>query len=430
MPKRHWTYVDDPVALGARLKEAREQAGLSQRQLAFPGCSAVYISRIERGERVPSLQLVRELAKRLRTSEDYLVTGTMPEAGDPLLEADVALRLDQLEVAEHLYTRVLERAHDDVTRGRALGGLAQIAFRAGDVEGSIDQLREASRLLGDHALDHPAVAETLGTAYTMRAEFESAIAVFETALAQARERDDRHEESRFQLLLANTLIDSGNLPHAEEVLGEAIVQAAEATNPVVRARLFWSQSRLHSARNNHTAAARYARKALAAVELTEHTYFAARAHHLLAYIELERGNADEALRLVHEGLPLVKEAGNPFEEALFRLEEARALSRLGRHDEAIDLAMELVPTLHESDRGDAGRCYALLAETYEAKGDTDRALELYDLASEQLAEWGGTYLRDVYSKMAQLLEREGRTDEALEVLKKALQVEVDPTRHV
>src|SRR5918912_3314445 len=129
MPKRHWTYVNDPVALGERLKGAREAAGLSQRQLAFPGCSAVYISRIERGERVPSLQLLRELGRRLGVDADYLATGARSAEGDPLLEAEVALRLDQVELAEHLFTQALEHANDGVERGRALGGLAQLSFR-------------------------------------------------------------------------------------------------------------------------------------------------------------------------------------------------------------------------------------------------------------------------------------------------------------
>ena len=55
--------------------EARERAGLSQRQLSFPGCSPAYISRIEAGDRIPSLQLLRKMGQRLGVSEDYLATG-------------------------------------------------------------------------------------------------------------------------------------------------------------------------------------------------------------------------------------------------------------------------------------------------------------------------------------------------------------------
>ena len=71
-------HYDDPVAVGARLHAAREAAGISQRELAFPGCSAAYISRIERGERIPSLQVMRELARRVGISEAELAYGREP----------------------------------------------------------------------------------------------------------------------------------------------------------------------------------------------------------------------------------------------------------------------------------------------------------------------------------------------------------------
>ena len=75
MPRQKSQHVDNPKAVGDRLKAAREAAGLSQRQLAFSGCSPAYISRIEAGDRIPSLQLLRELGKRLGVTEDWLATG-------------------------------------------------------------------------------------------------------------------------------------------------------------------------------------------------------------------------------------------------------------------------------------------------------------------------------------------------------------------
>lgn len=68
-------HVDDPVRVGRRLWAARRRARLSQRDIAFPGCSAAYISRIERGERTPSLQVLRELAERCGVSESHLAWG-------------------------------------------------------------------------------------------------------------------------------------------------------------------------------------------------------------------------------------------------------------------------------------------------------------------------------------------------------------------
>ena len=89
------SHVDDPAAVGRRIKEARLAAGLSQRQLSFPGCSAAYISRLEAGDRVPSLQLLRKLAAKLNADEQYLATGVEQIKQPPpeLIEAEVERRL-------------------------------------------------------------------------------------------------------------------------------------------------------------------------------------------------------------------------------------------------------------------------------------------------------------------------------------------------
>lgn len=72
------THIDSAAAVGRRLKEARRAKCMSQRDLAFPGCTAVYICRIERGDRVPSLQVIRTLAERLDISMDWLASGQKP----------------------------------------------------------------------------------------------------------------------------------------------------------------------------------------------------------------------------------------------------------------------------------------------------------------------------------------------------------------
>ncbi len=106
-------------------------------------------------------------------------------------------------------------------------------------------------------------------------------------------------------------------------------------------------------------------------------------------------------------------------QALFRLEKARALAKLGRDEEAIGMAMEVAGTLAERNRTDAGRAYAVAAEVFAERGEPSRAIELYELAADHMAETP-TYLVDVYSKMAELLEAEDRKDEALELLKRAV----------
>jgi len=331
LSKRGWPHVDSPEAVGKRLKEARLAAGMSQRELSFPGCTAVYICRIEKGDRVPSLQLVRELARRLGVDENYLAVGAARvDETESLVEADVALRLDQLEVAERLYTQTFEASSDRVNRGRALGGLGQIELRAGRLEEAIELLEESRRLLGDGLAGYPGIVAALARAYGLASELEQAIALIEHSLQLARDHGDDLAEARFSILLASVLIDNGNLASARELLGHSLARSEESTDPILQARLYWSQSRLHSAEANAEAASRYTRMALAAIELTENFSYAARAHRLLAHVELEHGNAEQALDLLDRGQALAARAGGANADGYFKVARAQALAQLGR----------------------------------------------------------------------------------------------------
>jgi tetratricopeptide (TPR) repeat protein len=419
MPRQKSTHVDSPAAVGARLKEARERAGMSQRQLSFPGCSPAYISRIESGDRIPSLQLLRELGRRLGVSEDYLATGaaTRGPAEDDLAAAEVALRLDDLDEAERLYTEALER---DPRRVEALAGLGHVAFRLGDTRTAIERFERALDVHGDDEIP-PDVADSLGRSYAMVGELESAIGIFERCRAAAEDRGDAIEQVQFSVLLAHALIDAGNLDRAQELLGNALAIGKELNNPSVRAHLYWSQSRLHAERDDPETAVRYARRALEALRLTEDTYRIGRAHQLLAYIELNRGNAEEALALLNEGWPLLEASGNRLERAQYRLEEARALAKLGRSEEAAALAMQVSGLIADAAPEDAARSYTVLGSVYEELGEPSRAREVYELAAELLGRRNpNRFLIDVYSKLAELAEAEGRREEAYEYMKKAV----------
>lgn len=125
-------HVDDPVAVGRRLKEARLAADLSQRELSFPGCSGAYISRLEAGDRVPSLQLLRKLARKLSIDEEFLATGVarVEQAPPELVEAEVAHRLGDYALAKSLYERVLDATSAPAARSQAAHALALLRGEA------------------------------------------------------------------------------------------------------------------------------------------------------------------------------------------------------------------------------------------------------------------------------------------------------------
>jgi transcriptional regulator with XRE-family HTH domain len=154
------SHVDDPAAVGRRLNEARLAAGLSQRQLSFPGCSAAYISRLEAGARVPSLQLLRKLAAKLNADEEYLATGVerIEQAPPELVEAEVAHRLGDHELAKQRYEQVLEATTAPAARARAAQVLAQLRGETVTAEpketrpaGGLPDPTERARILWEHS---------------------------------------------------------------------------------------------------------------------------------------------------------------------------------------------------------------------------------------------------------------------------------------
>ncbi len=153
------SHVDDPAAVGRRLKDARVAAGLSQRKLSFPGCSAAYISRLEAGERVPSLQLLRKLAQRLGADEQYLATGIerIEQVPPEVVEAEVERRLagGDREAEEDRPSGGLA---DPAERASVLWEHSRALVRAGDGRAAARYARDALALL-DYAEDRDHVGE-------------------------------------------------------------------------------------------------------------------------------------------------------------------------------------------------------------------------------------------------------------------------------
>ena len=102
--------------IGQRLRRLRHERGLSQRELASPGVSYAYISRIEAGARRPSVKALRMLARKLGVSADYLETGSEirdVEARElRIADAELGLRLDE---NTGLAEAALLQLHDEAT---------------------------------------------------------------------------------------------------------------------------------------------------------------------------------------------------------------------------------------------------------------------------------------------------------------------------
>ncbi len=336
------------------------------------------MSRLEKGERIPSLQLLRRLASRLGADADELASGHPGSAHDRLLDAEVALGLGDTMEAERLFTAALD-PDDRTLRARALAGLGEIAYSIGDARGAVALLEEAART---HPQGAFAVADPLGRAYAQLSDLQAAVRVFEAALADADRRGDSFERLRYAVLLADVLIDTGDPERAADVLRTVVDTGGEPDNLLARARLWRSQALICEEHGDLQTAERYARRALEAVALANHSKYVTRAHKLLARVASDRPDAEHALALLDATYPAVERTGDAYEIATLRIEQARVLVRLDRRDEAVSLAREAAAALHNAQPADAAQGFAAAAEVLALLGDQARAEELNRLASE------------------------------------------------
>jgi tetratricopeptide (TPR) repeat protein len=419
MPRKKSTHIAEPVVAGLRLRAARERAGMSQRGLAFPGCSAAYISRIEAGERVASPQVLNELAQRLRVNYAYLIGASDVLAASVLDDAEIALRLDEMDEAARLFQGALDEARENRERARALEGLGQVAFRRGDPLRAVELFEQALSVVDDDIAERPALASSLARGYAALGQLARSIAILERC-TEACERDPV-QYIRFAGMLGAALTDNGNFAEAERVLAAALTRSRGVADPYTRARLYWSESRLRREQGQSDLAASNGRRALEILRATEDTHAIALALQSLAYIYLDLDRPAEALDLLREGKPFIAATGTPLELAQYKVEEARALAALGEAEAAGALAMQVTNELGDAHPVDAGRSYALLGEIFADLGDPARAREVLELAVELLEQQApGRYLVQAYKRLAALLKEQGDTDEAFRVLERAL----------
>ena len=138
-----------------RLRRLREDAGLSQIELAAGIMSASHLSRLEAGTRSPSREAVRALAARLGVPPEHLVGGPLDTFGrdrQPTTDqrAERLLHNHNFAAAEALASRTLRTSSHAGRRAAALRLRALARVGRGDVAGAILDLEHALRLARHH----------------------------------------------------------------------------------------------------------------------------------------------------------------------------------------------------------------------------------------------------------------------------------------
>src|SRR5438067_1329119 len=276
--------------IGQRLKRLRLEQGLSQRELAAPGVSYAYISRIEAGTRQPSVKALRRLAAKLGVTADYLETGSQLGADEQrelrLADLELAVRLSDGSDVEEPLLAILDEAlvaGDGSSALRARVSLATLAIERAEWSRAAALLESALEGLMFAPVDHYDIYARLGHAYSASGRSHEAVALFEQCIAGVSEAGgDVSLEARYAALLSYALSDLGELARAEEVVSAALSRLDDTDDPYMRVRLYWSMARLAHTEGRPSVALANIRKAIALLQATDDTLHLARAHILAA----------------------------------------------------------------------------------------------------------------------------------------------------
>jgi transcriptional regulator with XRE-family HTH domain len=422
------TSDDQPVSeetVGKRIRRLRLNRGLSQRELAGPGVSYAYISRIEGDQRQPSLRALRYLAARLGVEPEYLEDGSAIPASKErelrLADAELELRLgNDLERAEEIVRGLLSEEVPDGLEVRIRAALGTLLARTGENEEAIRQLERVVASGGVRPETRPDVYETLSRAYLATNAPHLATTLLEGCIA-AVDADRRHATAqiRFRSFLANALASTGALKRARAVLDEATERAERLGGLGEQVALHWERARLFWMQGDGDAALAAIGYARALAQIADDTLQVARAHLASAQILNLEGRPEEAGPHLERAERLLDFGEDTADRGVLRAEQAKREAKLGNGERALALAHEAAELLadHALHAPNADQA---LGAAHVATGDIDSADAAYDRAVSALAEreqWREAI--KVARDRADALRAAGRDSRAYAVLEQA-----------
>jgi transcriptional regulator with XRE-family HTH domain len=415
--------------IGERLRRLRLERGMSQRELAVPGVSYAYISRIEAGTRQPSVKALRKLAAKLQITTEYLENGRDLDESEArelrLADAELALRLAPTPAAEADLRSLLEAAlaaRDATHAARAHLALGLAADDRGDHMTAVTQIEAALALDPPSPLDRLDAYATLGRAYSALGDPRAAIRLYERCIDEVERLapGDAATALRYRIMLSYALSDAGDLAEAERLLRDALETGEEVSDAYMRIRVLWSLARLSEMEGRSAAALRYARRAITLLEATEDDLQAARAHVLAAWIMNSSGDPAGARRQLSRAEELFGDSASADDVALLKVESARAAARLGDGAGAVALAREALDAVGDQYGAVRGTALWALAEGHTEAGDHASAVEAFAAAVDVLSEhsrWREA--SEACRAWAAALRRAGQDGQALDVLERA-----------
>ncbi len=409
--------------IGARIREARHRAGLTQQQLAGDRYTKAYVSALETGIARPSMIALRYLSDRLGLPASHFIDEQHPAW--TRLEVDLRLAAGDFQAAADGYRELLELASDAPARADLLRGIAESEARLGRGRETIAAASEAARIyeeLGraeDAALsrywlanglylsDAEAEARTMLTAllerirgglrvepdFEMRllmalsavesrtGEHERALSYLEEARGFAGDLDDRRRAT-YLFNLAISYRETGDLEAAIRTGTQALGLFRAAGTDLESASIENDLALAYLASGNLDRARRYATEAHLQAERIGDERVMAAILETEAQVALQAGDVERARELAAQAMSMARISGNHLAELAALLTEARVMRADGAAAEAESRYARAVEVARDAHL--AGRLRDVLREWADMRAAGGDHRGAYELSSQAL----------------------------------------------
>jgi tetratricopeptide (TPR) repeat protein len=416
--------ADDPGApspLGRRIRQARQELGLSLAAVAGGDFSRAFLNQIELGRAQPSTQNLRIIARRLQRPIDYF----LEDPGDSsaalelaLAEAEMSLLHGEGARAESLITRMLARPIPIELRTRAQLTLAVALMKQARPQDAKPVLEDAI-VAAQRAQWHQLLVELydrLGSVHYLLRRPHAAGQCFDQALEryESAEVADPVLKARVLGHRANLHYVAGQPMEAIAAYESAIAAAAQVLDMPALAGIYEGLALSFQQTGQYARALSYAQKGLRIFETLRDVRMAGQLRLNMGDMLLQQGRAAEAERLFSEGAEHLRRIGDS--ELLPHLVAGMAESALeaGQVERASDLIEEALDlATRSSDPLATVAVHRVAGRTAHAGGRRESAQRHFERALEVAVTIENPDLRArVTYDFARVLEAEGDSAQA------------------
>ena len=410
-------------SIGARIRQARLAAGLTQQQLAGDRYTKAYVSALENGHSRPSMAALSFIAERLnlptsRFLEDRVEQWTR-------LQADLELAAGHWQQAVDAYQMLLEQPSGDGSRAELLLGLAEGYAGLDRGKEAVGAASEAARLFS--SLGRGA-EEALAVYWLSCGQYEQGNTVEARALLDSilvRLRAGLRVEPDFQArvlmaLSSNASLDGDHavaLAYLEEIRG-----LSEGLDDRRRGVYLFDLAFSYRHTGDFEAAIRAGTSGLALLRAAQAEFEAASLQRDLALSYLALGNSEKAHEAADAARRFFERRGDRLWLSYVADTEAQIRLATGDTSAAAELASRAL-ALAEDVGSDVAALGAVLtlARARRAQGQDGEALALYERAADLVRREGRpAKVRQVLGELAEALAGAGQHDRAFELMREAL----------